>query len=289
MTVPEQRLTTEMMERRVPLHRRTGLTVVADSERRRLDERGNRVRPSISVVIPALDEELNLPRVLEQIPNIVDEVVVVDGNSSDRTVAVALEAMPDARIVKQPGRGKGDALRAGFSASRGDAIVMLDGDGSMSPSEIPDFLDALISGAEYAKGSRFLPQAGSDDINALRWVGAHGLRMIFNWLYGAGHTDLCYGYAAFWRRTLDYLTIDRDGFEVETILAIRTAQAGLRVSEVPSFEYPRTYGSSNLRVVRDGLSILWVMLAERVRARGDVALRPSFEPAKSEHVVYLGS
>ena len=125
----------------MPLHRRTGLTVVADSERRRLDECGNRVRPSISVVIPALDEELNLPRVLEQIPNIVDEVVVVDGNSSDRTVAVALEAMPDARIVKQPGRGKGDALRAGFSASRGDAIVMLDGDGSMSPSEIPDFLE----------------------------------------------------------------------------------------------------------------------------------------------------
>ena len=185
MTVPEQRLATEMMERRVPLHRRTGLTVVVDSERRRLDDRGE---PRASV------DQRGDPSTGRGAEPASRARADSEHRGRGRCRGWQFERShgrgrtqghADARIVKQPGRGKGDALRAGFSASRGDAIVMLDGDGSMSPSEIPDFLDALISGAEYAKGSRFLPQAGSDDINALRWVGAHGLRMIFNWLYGA--------------------------------------------------------------------------------------------------------
>jgi glycosyltransferase involved in cell wall biosynthesis len=234
------------------------------SDRRRLDESGERLAPSVSVVIPALNEDRSLPRVLEGLPTCVDEVVVVDGNSSDRTVEVTLKTRPDARIVRQRGRGKGDALRAGFSVCSGDAIVMLDADGSMSPDEIPMFVDALRSGVEFVKGSRFLPTAGSDDLNALRKLGNYGLGILFNALYGTRHSDLCYGYAAFWRRCLPALSFECDGFEVETVLNIRSVQADLLVREVPSFELSREHGQSNLRVIRDGWRILRVLLAERL-------------------------
>ena len=120
----------------------------------------------------------------------------------------------------------------------------------MSPAEIPMFLNALRSGAEFVRGSHFLPTAGSDDLNAL---------------YGTSHSHLCYGYAAFWRRRLPALSFESDGFEVETVLNIRSAQAGLHVREVPSFEFSRQYGQSNLRGVRDGWRILRVLLAEWLR------------------------
>ena len=230
-------------------------------ERRRLDRSGTRVAPSVSVVIPALNEEQNLPRVLSQLPEDVSEILVVDGFSTDRTIAVARETVPDVRIVEQKGRGKGNALQAGFAACKGDVVVMLDADGSMKPSEIPSFVEELQAGAEFVKGSRFLPDGGSDDLTPLRKVGNFGLRTVFNVLYGAKHTDLCYGFAAFWRRCLPNLAFDHDGFEVETVLCIRAAQAALRVKEIPSYELNRNFGASNLHTFRDGFRILRVLLS----------------------------
>jgi len=237
-------------------------------ERRRLDDGGRRRPPTVSLVIPALNEERNLPNVLSQLPPDVHEVVLVDGRSTDRTLEVVREMVPDVVVVAQPGFGKGDALRAGFEAASGDAIVMLDADGSMNPREIPRFVDALQGGAEFVKGSRFLSGGGSADITWLRKAGNLGLRTIFNGLYGAEHTDLCYGFAAFWRRCLPELSFTNDGFEVETVLCIRSAQADLRVCEVPSFELRREHGQSNLRVIRDGWRIVNVLLRERRHLRG---------------------
>jgi hypothetical protein len=217
------------------------------------------------VVIPSLNEERNLPRVLEQLPKDVDEIVLVDGRSTDRTIEVAREIVPHVRVVEQRGRGKGNALQEGFAVCSGDAIVMLDADGSMDPAEIPSFVDALRGGAEMVKGSRFLPMGGSDDLTSLRKVGNMGLRTVFNLLYGARHTDLCYGYVAFWRRCLPALAFDHSGFEVETVLCIRAAQAGMRVTEIPSYELCRQHGQSNLRTFRDGFRILGVLLSENGR------------------------
>src|SRR5437899_9420742 len=89
--------------------------------------------PAISVVIPARNEAQNLRHVLPYIPSIVSEVILVDGHSTDDTIAVAQQLLPSIRIIKQPGKGKGDALRAGFAACTGDIIVMLDADGSADP------------------------------------------------------------------------------------------------------------------------------------------------------------
>jgi glycosyltransferase involved in cell wall biosynthesis len=216
------------------------------------------------VVIPALNEALNLPAVLAWMPPIY-ELIVVDGHSSDGTPEVVRNLRPAARIVLQQGRGKGDALRTGFAAATGDVIVMLDADGSTDPREIPRFLEALIDGADFVKGSRFLPDGGSADITRLRRVGALLLTALVNLAFGTRYTDLCYGYNAFWRRCLQEIAVTCDGFEVETLLNIAAARANLTIAEVPSMEGMRLNGESHLRVVRDGLRVLRTIIRERLR------------------------
>lgn len=221
----------------------------------------------VSVVIPALNEAENLPHVLERLPEGIHEVILVDGRSTDATVEVARRVRPDIVVVTQTGRGKGDALACGFAAATGQIIVMLDADGSTDPAEIPAYVQALLDGAEFAKGSRFLPGGGSSDITWLRKAGNRVLSGTVNLLWGTAYTDLCYGFNAFWAHTLERIAPDCTGFEVETLMNVRAAAVGLRVVEVPSFEHDRLHGESNLRVGRDGLRVLRTILEERRRAR----------------------
>jgi hypothetical protein len=221
----------------------------------------------VTVVIPARNEAANLPYVLNRLPAGLFEVILVDGDSTDGTADVARALYPGIRLVGQNGRGKGNALMCGFKQSRGDIIVMLDADGSTDPAEISRFVNALLDGADLAKGSRFLQGAGSSDITFLRTLGNSVLRTIVNRMFGTRYSDLCYGYAAFWADCLHRLELDCDGFEVETLMNIRAARHGLRIAEVPSFESPRIHGSSNLRVTRDGLRIVRTIARERLSAR----------------------
>src|SRR5258708_36599141 len=114
-------------------------------------------RPHVSVVISALNEAQNLPYVLPYIPSIVSEVILVDGHSTDDTIAVAQHLLPTVRIVKQPGKGKGDALRAGVAAAPGDIIVMLDAAGSADPDQVPSFGGALVRGRDVVEGASLVP------------------------------------------------------------------------------------------------------------------------------------
>lgn len=219
--------------------------------------------PLISVVIPAMNEARNLCHVLPNIPPFVDEVILVDGYSTDDTIEVAQQLLPTIRVIKQTGKGKGDALRAGFEACRGDIVVMLDADGSTSPKEIPHFVEALMTGSDFAKGSRFIQGGGSLDITPLRNLGNYWLCRLVNILFDTRFSDLCYGYNAFWRDCFDKVNIDCDGFEVETQLNLRMHKANLRIIEVPSFEYPRVHGQSKLFIFRDGWLVLRTILKER--------------------------
>jgi glycosyltransferase involved in cell wall biosynthesis len=218
---------------------------------------------AVSVVIPTLNEAENLRHVLPLIPSEY-EVVVVDGHSDDGTVAVALELRPDAVVVQQGGRGKGNALLCGFLAAKGDIIVTLDADGSAAPDEIPLFVAALLAGADFAKGSRFLAGGGSTDLTWLRSAGNLFLGSVVNTLYGTRYSDLCYGYNAFWRRCLPFIPETAEGFEIETMMHIAIARAGLQVVEVASFEGARRYGESHLRTFRDGFRILGVIFHDRL-------------------------
>jgi len=221
------------------------------------------VTSRVSVVIPTLNEEKNLPHVFARLPEGLHEVIVVDGHSTDATVAVARRLRPDVRVIAQPGRGKGNALAAGFAACTGDIVVTMDADGSTDPAEIPRFVAALCHGADFVKGSRFAQGGGSSYITRIRRLGNRALNALVNALYHTSYTDLCYGFNAFWARCLPYMRVDCDGFEVETLVNVRIAKAGLIIHEVPSHERNRIHGQSHLNAMRDGTRVLVTIALER--------------------------
>ena len=192
-------------------------------------------------------------------------MILVDGKSKDDTIEAARRAYPSIRVMSQSGRGKGDAFRTGFAAVTGNVVVMLDADGSADPSEIPRFVEALEAGADFAKGSRFLEGGGSADITGMRSLGNSFLSGTANLLHGTNFTDLCYGYNAFWARCLPFIALDVPGFEVETLINLRIAGAGMKITEVPSYEEMRLSGQSNLKTFRDGFRVLGTILSEARR------------------------
>jgi glycosyltransferase involved in cell wall biosynthesis len=237
-------------------------TDISHTSPRDLSTTADRGRPSVSVVIPTLNEAANLPGVIPSIPEWIDEIVIVDGRSTDDTVDVALSLSPRVKIVLEPRPGKGVALRSGFDAASGDIVVMMDADGSMDPDEIGLFVRQLRSGADFVKGSRFMQGAGSSDISPLRMLGNWGFTVMVRSLYGGRYSDLCYGYAGFWKSVLPVLDLDSDGFEIETEMNIRVLRAKLNVVEVPSFEAERVHGDSNLRTFPDGWRVLKTIFRE---------------------------
>ena len=245
----------------VPLFEVKSLPTRGTAPYRGPDRRKDR-RPKVSVVIPTLNEAENIGHVLDRLPDGLHEVILVDGKSKDGTIEVAVAARPDIRVFTQPGRGKGDALRTGFAAVTGNLIVMLDADGSADPAEIPSFVEALVAGSDFAKGSRFLEGGGSADITPIRRLGNRILSGTVNLLYGTRYTDLCYGYNAFWTRCLPFISLDAPGFEVETLINLRLASAGMRIAEVPSYEADRISGESNLNTFRDGLRVFFTIVRE---------------------------
>jgi glycosyltransferase involved in cell wall biosynthesis len=222
------------------------------------------------VVVPTRNEARNLEIILPVIAAVrpaVHEIIVVDGNSTDGSIEAAKRVLPSVRTITQTRKGKGNAMACGFGAATGDIIVMFDADGSADPAEIPAFVSALVAGADFAKGSRFTTGGGSDDITLLRKTGNAGLNGVANALFGTTYTDLCYGYNAFWARCLPFISLDVPGFEVETLINLRIASAGLRITEVPSYEKDRLSGQSNLKTFRDGFRVMGTIMRETRRNR----------------------
>jgi hypothetical protein len=256
-------------------------------ERRKANRRPDeRPLARVSVVIPAMNEAENLPHVLPRIPAGVHEVVLVDGNSTDGTIEVARQILPTIRVVQQRGRGKGAALRTGFEEATGDIIVMLDADGSTDPAEIPYYVGALLAGADFVKGSRFLHGGGTADMPLYRKMGNWSFVWLVRSMFGGRYTDLCYGYNAFWRHVLPCLELDGDGFEIETMMNVRALRAGLRIVEVPSFEAERIYGSSRLRTIPDGWRVVKTIFKEGAKPRPAqpiLAPKPLDQPMTAVH------
>lgn len=219
----------------------------------------------ISVIIPTLNEVSNIRYVFPCIPEFVDEIVVIDGGSTDGTVEEILKFRKDAKIVIYKTPGKGAALKKGFQVATGDLIIMMDADGSHDPKEIPRLVEPVLNGYDASKASRLLPGGGSDDFTHFRRFGNKMFVTMVNVMYGADYTDLCYGYRAFKKESIEKMHCASDGFEIETEQSIHMIKAGLNVKEVPSFEAKRKYGDSRLNSFRDGWRILTLIIREYLK------------------------
>ena len=222
----------------------------------------------VNVIIPTLNEEKNIGDVIYRLKRIgVKEILIIDGHSKDSTVEFAGKL--GAKVILQNGRGKGAALRQAFEDSciSGDIIVIMDADGSMAPEELSQFIKAIETGADIAKGSRFLPSGGSEDMTPLRRVGNKILTEVLNFLFFTKYTDLCYGYIAFTNEALRKLSnyLVSKNFEIETEICIKSKTLGIHVIEIPSFERSRRYGTSNLNTLKDGFSIFKLILGEALK------------------------
>ncbi len=223
--------------------------------------------PRISVVICTLNEAKNLPHVLPYIPDWVDEVVLVDGHSTDGTVEVARKLRPDVKVFYQPGKGKGEALRLGIKGSTGDIVVTLDADGETDPKDMDRFIEALLRGYDFAKGSRLrlsLPVGKPMH----RIIGNLIIAAVFNMLFLTRFTDLCSGYNAFWRNSIEKVSLDsEDCFEDEPLLISRAKKMGLKMVEVGHHDRGRMSGESKAPSWRQGIKAIKTLVREWLKGR----------------------
>lgn len=219
----------------------------------------------ISIIIPTLNEAPNIKYVFPHIPQFIDEIIVIDGDSKDGTIDEILKYRKDVKIIKDKTLGKGGALRRGFEMATGDLIIMMDADGSHDPKELPALIEPVLNGYDVAKASRILPGGGSDDFTAFRKFGNKIFVAMVNKIYGSDYTDLCYGYRVFKKEAIEKMNCKSDGFEIETEQSIRMIKAGLKIKEIPSFEAKRKHGDSRLNSFRDGWRILTLIINEYIR------------------------
>jgi glycosyltransferase involved in cell wall biosynthesis len=221
--------------------------------------------PKITVIMCTLNEEANLPYVLPEIPEWVDEVILVDGHSTDDTIAVAKRIRPDITVLYQPGSGKGDALKYGIKHASGDIIVTLDADGATDPEEMPRFIKPLLKGYAFAKGSRFLwsfPRNKPWHRILGNWI----ITGTFDILFFRRYTDVCSGYNAFWKSAIAQIDPwPSDGFQNEPFVNCRAVKRGLKVTEIGHSDAGRTQGRVKERSWRQGFKAFKVIIRECFR------------------------
>ena len=219
--------------------------------------------PAVSVIICTLNEAENLPHVLPKIPQWVDEILLIDGHSTDDTVEVARQIRPEIKVLHQPGKGKGAALKYGIEQATGEIIITLDADGATNPEVLRGFIEPLLRGYDFAKGSRFLNSR--PNMPFFRRLGNRVLAGTANVLYGTRYTDVCSGYNAFWKKSIHKFSLESDGFEMEQEMMVKARKAGLKVVEVEHHDAGRLGSNSKVSVLKQGLVDWMLIIRERFR------------------------
>lgn len=228
--------------------------------------------PSVSVVIPAMNEEATIGNVLLELKQTIErglqtytvQLLVIDDHSVDQTAAVATAAGATV-LSNQYGPGKGNALRWGFEQTTGDFIVMLDADGSHKPEDMPTLLEPLERGAGMVVGSRIF--GGSEEYTKTRAFGNIFLTFVFGWFHGRYLSDALNGYKAFRKEIFFDHTYTSSDFEIEIELLANALRSGYRIVEVPSFERRRAGGTAKSRVIKHGFKFLFRVIREARKSR----------------------
>jgi glycosyltransferase involved in cell wall biosynthesis len=203
-------------------------------------------RPRVAVVIPTLHEEQPIAAVIRAIPRAaVDEVIVVDSGSEDRTIECARGA--GAQVIVERQRGYGRACAAGTRAARGcSVIVFIDGDGSDRPELVPVLLAPIVAGThDFVLGTRTRGEREPGSMNALQIAAGYGAGALMRWLYGVGFTDMC-AFRAIRRECLEQLGMREMTYGWNLEMQMRAARAGLRILELPVAHRRRLGGTSKV-------------------------------------------
>jgi glycosyltransferase involved in cell wall biosynthesis len=222
------------------------------------------LRSSVSVIIPAYNEQKTIGHVIEETISVMDslgapyEIIIVDDGSTDRTGQVATTYKATV-LTNERNRGKGYAMRRGFEQATGDIIVTLDADGEHSPKEIPDLLSPLSNGTDIVGGSRFLGN-NAYSTTKLNRLGNFIFNMAIATLTGTRVTDSQTGFRALKKEVLQKLNLASSGYEIETEITVKGLKNGFTFEEKPISCKQRQYSVSKLRILSDGAKILRTIL-----------------------------
>ena len=224
--------------------------------------------PSVSIIIPAFDEERTISNVISELLRIKNripsmEIIVVDDGSTDRTALIASQFSSVRLIKHEMNMGKGSALQTGFKAAQGKVIIIQDADMEYFPGEIPHIIDPILAGkADVVFGSRF--RSKPNGMSLAHFLGNIILSMVARILYSENVTDVMTGYKAFSNQVLKSVDIKEKGFLVEVELAGQILKNGWRFQEVPIDYMYRQEGVSKIRS-SDGLKSLIHLLVQTVQ------------------------
>lgn len=222
------------------------------------------LRSVVSVVIPAHNEEQTIGDVIEETILVLDnlgapyEIIVVDDGSTDRTREMALKHKATV-LYHDERRGKGYAIRKGLTFAQGEIIVTIDADGSHRAKEIPDLIQPLHNGTDIVSGSRFLGR-NKDFTSETNKIGNRIMNTAIRIVTGRQVTDSQTGFRAFKREFLNRITLESDGFDIESEITIKGLKNGFKFQEIPITCDPRLYDISKVRTFSDGLKILATIL-----------------------------
>lgn len=219
-------------------------------------------KSKITIVLPTKNEAQTIAEIIGLVRPYVDEILVVDGHSSDQTRDIA--AAQGARVVLDHAKGKGEALRVGIAEAGGDIIIFMDTDGSHEAKDIPALIKPLIEGsADLVVASRGL--GGSDELHGdfeklMRLIFSSVITLIINYRFNVRLTDSQNGFRAIRTDFARRLRLRENIFTIEQEMLIKSLKRRGRVAEIPSHEYSRRHGRSGISLWRMGWRYAWSVL-----------------------------
>ena len=225
--------------------------------------------PSVSVVIPCRNEAGHIRSLVERLPALPDgsEFLFVEGNSTDDTEEVIRSVIAEnperpLRFLKQPGRGKGDAVRHAFAQAKADVVLILDSDMGVAPEDVPKFVSALARGkGEMVNGSRLVYPMEGRAMRFLNLLANKTFALLFTWLLGQQVRDTLCGTKALWREDYESIATNRSYFGDfdpfgDFDLLFGAARLNLRIVDLAVRYHERIYGDTNISRFRHG----WLLL-----------------------------
>jgi SAM-dependent methyltransferase len=236
--------------------------------------------PIVSVIVPARNESGNIKAIFERVPQMgrETELIFVEGHSRDDTYAaiereIVLHPSTPSLLLRQPGVGKADAVRLGFSRAKGDVLMILDADLTVPPEDLPRFYEALVSGkGEFINGVRLVYPMEKEAMRTLNFLGNKFFSMAFSWLLGQPIKDTLCGTKVLWKRDYEQIAANRSYFGDfdpfgDYDLIFGAAKLNRKILDLPIRYRERTYGSTNISRWKHGLLLLRMVAfaAQRIK------------------------